>query len=135
RNYKKEVKRELDPNSDSQGYNLGRMMAVLERIQLEARGDVGANVIDRFFSGASASPKSVFVRLMKNARNHVRKAKDDPNRSGIVFLLDKLLDELSLPFSPENNAFPGHLALEEQGLFVIGYHHMRHWLWMSKEER
>ena len=135
RNFNREVKREMDPNSNSQGYNLGRLMAVLERIQLEALGDVNANVIDRFFSGASATPKAVFTRLMKNARNHVRKAKDDPTKGGMIFLLDKLIDELSLPFSPKDGGFPSHMALEEQGLFVIGYHHMRHWLWMSKEER
>ena len=135
RNYKKEVKREMDPNSNSQGYNLGRLMAVLERIQLEALGDINANVIDRFFSGASATPKAIFTRLMKNARNHVRKAKDDPANRGLIFLLDKLLDELSLPFGPKDCGFPSHLALDEQGLFVIGYHHMRHWLWMGKEER
>jgi CRISPR-associated protein Csd1 len=135
RNFKKEVDREMNPNSDSQGYNLGRLMAVLERLQLEALGDVNANVIDRFFSGASAAPKSVFVRLLKNARHHVRKAKDDSEKAGTVFLLDKLLDELILPFDPIQNSFPAYLSPEEQGLFIMGYHHMRYWLWMNKEER
>ncbi|MCX5685211.1 MAG: type I-C CRISPR-associated protein Cas8c/Csd1, partial [Planctomycetota bacterium] len=33
------------------------------------------------------------------------------------------------------NGFPAFLPLEEQGLFVLGYHHQRHWLWLSKEAR
>jgi hypothetical protein len=31
--------------------------------------------------------------------------------------------------------FPQFLNLDDQGLFIIGYHHMRHWLWMNKEEK
>ena len=27
------------------------------------------------------------------------------------------------------------MNLDDQGLFIIGYHHMRHWLWMNKEEK
>lgn len=135
RNYHREVEHEMNPSNTNPGYTLGRLMAVLERIQQEALGDINATVIDRYFSGASGAPKSVFVRLLKNARNHVRKAKDDSSKSGIIFLLDKLLDELSIRFDPGDNGFPAHLSLEDQGLFVIGYHHMRHWLWMTKEER
>jgi CRISPR-associated protein Csd1 len=130
-----EVQPDMDPNHSSQGYALGRLMAVLERIQQEAIGNVNASIVDRYFSGASAAPKSVFVRLLKNARHHVSKAKDDPARGGIVFLLDKLVDELADRFDPKHNGFPSHLDLEQQGLFVLGYHQMRRWLWMNKEER
>ncbi|MBI2817802.1 MAG: type I-C CRISPR-associated protein Cas8c/Csd1 [Acidobacteria bacterium] len=130
-----EVQPDMDPTNTSEGYTLGRLMAVLERIQQEAIGDVNASVVDRYFSGASANPKTVFVRLLKNARHHVSKAKDDSKRAGIVFLMDKLLDELTSQFDPKRNGFPAYLDLEQQGLFVLGYHHMRKWLWMSKEER
>ena len=125
----------MDPNNSSQGYALGRLMAVLERIQQEAIGNVNASIVDRYFSGASAAPKSVFVRLLKNARHHVGKAKDDPAKGGFVFLLDRLIDELADRFDPKHNGFPAHLDLEQQGLFVLGYHQMRKWLWMNKEER
>ncbi|MBI4668139.1 MAG: type I-C CRISPR-associated protein Cas8c/Csd1 [Elusimicrobia bacterium] len=131
----KEVQREMDPNNANEGYVLGRLMAVLERLQREAIGDPNASVVDRYFSGASAAPKSVFVRLLKNARHHVRKAKDEPERAGFVFLLDKLVDELAERFDPKRNGFPAHLDMEQQGLFVLGYHQMRHWFWMNKEER
>jgi CRISPR-associated protein Csd1 len=131
----KEVQPEMDPNNPSEGYILGRLMAVLERIQQEAIDNVNASVVDRYFSGASATPKTVFVRLLKNARHHVTKAKDDDAKAGFIFLLDRLIDELASRFDPNRNGFPAHLDLEQQGLFVLGYHQMRKWLWMTKEER
>jgi len=131
----KEVHPDMDPTNLSEGYTLGRLMAVLERIQQEAIGDVNASVVDRYFSGASATPKTVFVRLLKNARHHVTKAKDDEAKAGFIFRLDKLIDELASRFDPKHNGFPAYLDLEQQGLFVLGYHQMRKWLWMPREER
>ncbi|MBZ0252708.1 MAG: type I-C CRISPR-associated protein Cas8c/Csd1, partial [Candidatus Methylomirabilis sp.] len=130
-----EVKRDMDPTNASEGYALGRLMAVLERIQQEALKDVNASVVDRYFSGASASPKSVFVRLLKNARHHVRKAEENDQRAGFVGMLDRIVDELADRFDPKRNGFPSFLDQEQQGLFVLGYHQMRRWLWMNKEER
>ena len=131
----KEVHPDMDPTNLSEGYTLGRLMAVLERIQQEAIGGVNASVVDRYFSGASAAPKTVFVRLLKNARHHVTKAKDDEAKAGFIFRLDRLIDEMASRFDPKRNGFPSHLDLEQQGLYVLGYHQMRKWLWMSREER
>jgi CRISPR-associated protein Csd1 len=130
-----EIQFAMDPNNGSEGYALGRLMAVLERIQQAALGNLNASLVDRYFSGASATPKSVFVRLLRNARHHVSKARDDPQQRGTVFLLDRIVDELAGRFSPERNGLPAHLDLEQQGLFVLGYHQMRHWLWMTSDER
>ncbi len=130
-----EVKPHMDPKNDSPGYSLGILMAVLERLQQTAQGDVNATVVDRYFSSASATPKIAFVRLMKNARHHVRKVKDDSKKRGMVYRLERLMDDLAERFDPENSGFPAHLDLEQQGLFVLGYHQMRRWLWMNKEER
>jgi CRISPR-associated protein Csd1 len=130
-----EIQIAMDPNNGSEGYALGRLMAVLERIQQAALGNLNASLVDRYFSGASATPKSVFVRLLRNARHHVSKARDDPQQGGTVFLLDRIVDELAGRFSPERNGLPAHLDLEQQGLFVLGYHQMRHWLWMTSDER
>jgi CRISPR-associated protein Csd1 len=131
----KEIETTMDPTSSSEGYSLGRLLAVLENLQQLAVPGVNASLVDRYFSGASATPKSVFVRLLRNARHHVSKARDDPQRGGRAFLLDRLIDELAGRFSPKENGFPAHLDLEQQGLFVLGYHQMRHWLWMGNEER
>jgi CRISPR-associated protein Csd1 len=128
-----EITVNMDPNSTSTGYNLGALLAVLERLQTEALGDVNASVIDKYFTAASATPRAVFDRLLKGARHHARKAADEnPQR---VFGLERLLDELVGRVSPTSGGFPASLDLEQQGLFVIGYHHMRKFLWMSREER
>lgn len=129
-----EVSRDMNPNHDSEGYALGRLMAVLERIQQAAMNSVNASVVDRYFAGASATPRAVFVRLLKNARHHVRKGMDGDS-AGLVFRLDRIVDELAGRFDPVRNAFPAHLDLEQQGLFVLGYHQMRYWLWMNSQDR
>jgi CRISPR-associated protein Csd1 len=131
----KEVTAMLDPTNTNPGYLLGRLMAVLERLQQVAINDVNASVIDRYFGSASATPKAVFTRLLKNARHHARKAKDDERTAGTARWLDRLLDEIASSFDAKHGGFPAYLALEQQGLFVLGYHHQRHWLWLSKEER
>jgi len=131
----KEVQRSMDPLNTSEGYLLGGLIAVLECVQQAALGkDVKATIVDRYFSGASATPKVVFVRLLKNARHHISKARDG-DQAGRVFRLEKLIDTLADRFDPKRNGFPAHLDLEQQGLFVLGYHQMRHWLGMGKEAR
>jgi CRISPR-associated protein Csd1 len=131
----REVKRDMDPKNESSGYSLGLLMAVLERLQHTAQGDLNATVVDRYFSSASATPKIAKVRLMKNARHHVSKVKDDPERRGMVYRFERIMDEVAERFDPRTNGFPVYLDLEQQGLFVLGYHQMRKWLWMKKEER
>jgi CRISPR-associated protein Csd1 len=137
----KEVTVTMDPGNQNEGYVLGQLMAVFERLQQLALSDANASVIDRFFTGASAAPKTVFVRLYRNARHHARKALDGDS-PGMAIRLERLIDELSARFGLESafpyahqNALPVFLDLEQQGLFVLGYHQMRRWLWMSRGER
>lgn len=131
----KEVRTDMDPSNTQPGYLLGRMMAVMERLQQEALRDVNASVTDRYFSAASAAPRAVFIRLLKGARHHARKAKDDEARAGTARWLDRQLDELNSHFDPAQGGYPPHLSLEQQGLFILGYHQQRHWLWQSKAAR
>ncbi len=135
----REVLENMDPQNRNPGYVLGCLMAVLERLQQEAIEDVNASVVDKYFSGASAAPKATFDRLLKNARHHARKAEGGKN-PWFVSRLERLIDELIVRINVRVErgqpvGFPLTLPLEQQGLFVIGYHHMRHWLWMNREER
>lgn len=143
RNYsRKEISPAMDPTNSEPGYLLGRLMAVLERLQQAALGDVNASVIDRFFGAASATPQAVFPRLLKNARHHARKALDDAKSKGLARWLEGEIDDILAPLTVQiprqgmlHTGFPAHLALEQQALFVLGYHHERHWIWLSNEER
>lgn len=129
--HNKEIHRDMDSDNRNPGYLLGRLMAVIERMQQVALGDINASVVDRFFSGASATPQAVFPRLLKNLRHHARKAKDEAQSAGTAGWLEGQVDDIVAQLT----AFPTHLDLEQQGLFVIGYHHQRNWLWMKKEDR
>jgi CRISPR-associated protein Csd1 len=143
-----EVEKEMNPNLESPGYSCGMLIAILERLQALAIGDVNASLVDRYFAAASASPRSVFVRLLKNSMNHYRKVRDDSDKqvAGSARYLERLKDQIISRFEvgestskriyPRSaSGFPLHLNLEQQGLFMLGYHQMRHWLWMKKEDR
>jgi CRISPR-associated protein Csd1 len=130
-----EITAAMDLSNTQPGYLLGRLMAVIERLQQLALKDVNAGVVDRYFSAASASPRAVFVRLLKNSRHHARKAKDDAKTAGAAVWLERQLDEISAPFDPRHNGFPAYLDLEQQGLFVLGYHHERHALFTKRDDR
>jgi len=118
-------------------------MAVLERLQEAAMENVNASVIDRYFGAASATPRSVFVRLLRNAQHHARKARDSEKSAGLSRLLKNLVDEIVDRFQIDTKkpgysaatGIPAFLPVEQQGLFVVGYHQMRKWLWMTKDER
>lgn len=131
RNKTTEVRRDMDPNNKEPGYLFGRLMAVIERMQQLALGNVNATVIDRFFAGASATPASAFPRLLKGMRHHASKAKDGEGKGGTVRWLEQEVDAILFHLE----AFPAHLDVTQQGFFVLGYHHQRHWLWLSKEKR
>ncbi|MBU2489053.1 MAG: type I-C CRISPR-associated protein Cas8c/Csd1 [Proteobacteria bacterium] len=126
-----EVKPAMDKENKNNGYLLGRLMAVIERMQQVSLGDVNASVVDRYFSSASATPRAVFPRLLKNMRHHARKAKDEPKSAGTAGWLENQADEIMDGIT----GFPGFLDLESQGLFVLAYHQQRKFLWTKKEDR
>lgn len=140
RRFDKELSPAMDPTNRDPGYLLGRLMAVLERLQDLALDDINAGVVDRYFGAASATPVAVFPRLLKGARHHARKAKDDDKKAALVVMLDRQVDEIcaALDVSADGRStagFPAFLPLDQQGLFMLGYHQQRHWLWLPKEER
>lgn len=127
-----EVKNTMDPTNENAGYLLGRLMALLEKLQSEALGDVNATIVDRYFKRASTTPQNVFNHLLKGANSHLKKLRH-ANRGRAIFFqkqIDGLLE--GLPAVP---GLPQRLDLESQGQFLLGYHHQRHWLWMTKEAR
>ena len=119
-----EVSTVLDPNCDNNGYCLGRLFAVLEKLQGEAIGSPGATITDRFYGSASATPVAVFGTLIRKAQHHLAKVQGP-------FYAKKLQEVLDL-LRPEN-AFPPTLSLEEQGLFALGYYHQKADLWKGKD--
>jgi CRISPR-associated protein Csd1 len=116
RNHEKEITMSLDPNKADPAYRLGRLFAVLEKTQEDALEGVNATVRDRFYSSASATPASVFPRLLRTYQHHLGKLE-----GGRKVNREKLVQEILDPL----NGFPSHLGLTDQGLFAIGFYHQR----------
>ncbi len=129
-----EIQPAMDPENTNPGYLLGRLMALLERLQQLALGDINASVVDRYFSAASATPRLVFTRLLKNARHHAKKAMDEPRSRATAIWLERQLDTISSRFPVSAGGFPAHLSLEEQGLFILGFHQQRHQLFTKADK-
>lgn len=122
RNYQQEINMALDKENGEIGYRLGRLFAIVERIQEEAVPGSNATVRDRFFSSASATPARTFPVILRNAQNGLAKIRKE--KPGYAVNLDKLIQEILGEVDPQNG-FPAALNLEKQGLFIIGYYQQR----------
>ena len=69
-----EVSVSLDPTNQEVPYLLGRLFAVLERLQAAALKDLNASIRDRWFGSASSTPALVFPRLLRLSVHHAAKA-------------------------------------------------------------
>lgn len=122
RNYKMEVPMSLDTERREAPYLLGRLFAVLEKAQLDALGKINATIKDRFFSAASATPASVFPRLLRLSQYHIEKAE-------YGHLSDRRIAEIM----EHIKEFPTHINLQDQGLFAIAYYQQKNALYRKKE--
>ena len=118
----------LNNESPNRAYLLGRLFAVLERIQYQALGELNAGIADRYYGSASAVPFSVFPRLLSGAKHHLSRLRKD--KAGMAVNLDKDLSEIIAKL-PET--FPRHLSIDEQGRFAIGYYHQKQSYFAKKE--
>lgn len=114
RNYNHEVPMSLNPDHPSPAYHLGRLFALLLGLQKKAIPAINADIRDRFYGSASATPAVVFPILLRNAQNHISKTS--------AYGYDKLIKET---LSRLDDAFPSHLNLVQQGEFALGYYHQR----------
>jgi CRISPR-associated protein Csd1 len=113
--------------TDDAPYNCGRLLAVLDDIQYKAQGDVGADILARFYGSASTFPCNVFPRLLRLARSHLNKlARDD---RGAFSALQRRINEICalFPCSAANGApsFPRQLDIHEQGRFALGFYQQK----------
>jgi CRISPR-associated protein Csd1 len=118
-----EVTSHMDTASTNVPYRLGRLFATLEKLQEEALPGTNATIRDRFFGAASATPVTVFPRLVRGAQPHLGKVK-----RSVYF--EKLIQAIVEPVV----RFPSHLNLEEQGLFTLGYYHQRQDFFTKKDD-
>ncbi|MEG2212048.1 MAG: type I-C CRISPR-associated protein Cas8c/Csd1 [Raoultibacter sp.] len=122
----KEVMPMLDVNNPETAYQLGRVFAVLEKIQEESAPGLNATIRDRYYGAVSTSPVTVLPQLLKLKSHHVAKLSEGRK---IYFEreLGKILDKVSV--------FPAQFNLQQQGYFALGYYHQRQWFFTSNEDK
>jgi len=108
----------LNEQATAPAYVLGRLFAVLEKVQQEAIGDMNASIKDRYFTSACASPASVFPVLLRLSQHHIAKAE-------YGYVSDRRIQDILGLLDVEKNPIPARLTLDEQGIFVLGYYHQR----------
>ncbi len=107
----------LNHEHPAAAYHCGRLLAVLANLQREAVGDVGANVVQRFYAAFSQTPGLVLGRLISNAKNHL--AGVGKSKSWLVSRYEERISEV---MSRLGDSAPRILDLEGQGLFALGYY-------------
>ncbi|HWI11804.1 MAG TPA: type I-C CRISPR-associated protein Cas8c/Csd1 [Burkholderiaceae bacterium] len=118
-------KEELDMQQTDVPYLLGRLFAVLERIQQQAQPGINATIRDRYYGAASTTPVSVFTTLLRLKNAHLKKLGD-----GQTAHFERLIGDILLPLTD----FPRQLALPQQAKFALGYYHQRQAFFTRKEE-
>lgn len=111
---KEEITVALNPENTNPAYLCGRLFAVLEKIQLEAK-DVKLNrtIKDAYFSSASSRPALIMPRLIDLSNYHLRKLKE-----GRAIDFSKLINEI---MGKIKDSLPTNLSIMEKGKFQLGY--------------
>lgn len=107
----------LDLENTNPAYRLGRLFAVLEKIQEEANPGLNATIRERYYGAASSTPVAVFTTLLRLKNHHLAKIANRGRAVNFERLLGEILGGIA--------DFPKHLNLPDQGRFSLGYYHQR----------
>jgi CRISPR-associated protein Csd1 len=128
KNPKKEVLEMLDVENKEVGYLLGRLFAVLERIQIQSAGGeskLNKTIRDRFWGVYSTSPRTVMPMLLRLKNYHIGKLEGSKN------YFESLIASIMEGFEPRK--IPAHLTLEQQSYLAVGYYHQRQDFYKKRE--
>ena len=113
----------LDKSNSNPAYLAGRLFALLERIQEKAIPGVKANINDRYFRTASATPGIIFGRLLQLSAFHLSKIKKE--HGGLGYYFDQQIQEV-LELLPGGQAtFDKFFTPDQQSIFAVGYYHQK----------
>lgn len=134
RNKRKEISMSLDTERTDPAYRVGRLFAALEKtqidkIKIDSNGKLPKSfktIRDSFYSSASATPRSVFPRLLRLYQHHLAKLD-----GGWRVNREKVVQEIVGSIAD----FPANLNLAEQGLFALGYYHQMQAFYAKPEEQ
>lgn len=118
-----EITVSLDENNINIGYRLGRLFAVLEKVQAESNPGLNTTIRDSYFGSASSTPSAVFPTLMRRNQHHMTKLRKE--KPGLYVTRDKLIQTICNDGIDGQLGFTPILSLADQGRFVIGYYQQR----------
>ena len=119
----KQLTMALDKSNSNPAYLAGRLFALLERIQEKAIPGIKANITDRYFRTASATPGIIFGRLLQLSAFHLSKIKKE--HGGLGFYFDRQIQEV-LELLPGGHAtFDKFFSPDQQSIFAVGYYHQK----------
>ena len=113
---------QCDDKHMTQPYLCGRLLSVLEELQMQAAwpGKLNTTLVDRFYGTASTAPDSVFGNLIKTATAYHLPKLRKANRgySKMKHLLEDIMSKIV-----EAGHFPKPLMLRDQAEFALGFYH------------
>lgn len=89
---------------------------------------MNATIKNKYYDSASATPSVVFPLVVKLSDRHLEKLGRDGK--GLAVHYEKMRGELL----DKIDAFPKRLTLEEQGDFILGYHHQTQKRYEKKDQ-
>ena len=115
----------LNETSNYTPYVLGRLFAVLERIQQQANPGITTTIKDRYFNSACSTPAAIFPALLKLSGSHLKKVE-----TGVSVYYRRMLGDL---MNRLDMALPKTQSPEEQGTFILGYYHQTQKFYEKKQ--
>ncbi|MCD6161035.1 MAG: type I-C CRISPR-associated protein Cas8c/Csd1 [candidate division Zixibacteria bacterium] len=105
----------LNEEHPEPAYHCGRLMAVYASLQRAALGDVGAGVIQRYYTAASATPALILGRVANTSQHHISKL----DSKGLAHWYENKIAGI---WCQIKDNIPATLTLEEQSLFALGFY-------------
>lgn len=117
----------LDDGDERPPYLYGRLLALFERIQYKALGDVNSNVVDKYYATFSTNPLSILEGLQRLARAHLKKMRTDATKRGAGVNLERDLARLCERVRKAENLdqTPQPFTRYERAVFSFGYYHQK----------
>lgn len=120
---------EMNVKERSSAYKIGKLFAVLEKVQKEAINSTNT-IATKHFSAASTTPKSVMGLLIRNVQHHLAKIGNGDKGMGLAIYYDKKIADIY----SEIEDYPNILDATGQADFAMGYYHEKRNLYTPKNK-
>lgn len=122
------------PSDPDVARRLGRLFALVEKVQTAALGeDINSTVKDKFLSAAAATPARTFPALIDAMQAHLRRLRNGHSDAKWITDADmarrvgaSLERRIGMLWAEIGADVPRQLSAEEQGLFFVGYYQERY---------